>query len=81
MATNIGPVIGIEGESEFRNQIRQINASLQMLKSEEDAVTSAYDKNDQSAEKLTRQNDVLNKRIGAKKAASKAPRGLAEGKH
>ena len=72
MATNIGPVIGIEGESEFRNQIRQINASLQMLKSEEDAVTSAYDKNDQSAEKLTRQNDVLNKRIEEQKSCFKS---------
>ena len=63
MANNIGPQIGIEGEREFRNQIRQINAVLNTLKTEEDAVTAAYDKNDKSAEKLSKQNEILNKRI------------------
>lgn len=63
MATNIGPVIGIDGEKEFRNQILNINAALKALASEEKAVTSAFDETDNSAEKLQKQNESLIKQI------------------
>ena len=67
MAYDIGPKIGIEGEAEYRNAIQQINTKLKTLGTEMSAVTSAYDKNDRSAEALTAQNDVLNKQIAEQK--------------
>lgn len=67
MAYDIGPKIGIEGEAEFRAAITNINQNIKTLGTEMKAVTSAYDKNDQSAEKLTAQNEVLNKQIAAQK--------------
>lgn len=69
MAQNIGPKIGIEGEAKFRREIEAINRSLQTLKTEQNAVTSAFDKNDRSAEKLTAQNKVLTKQIEEQKKA------------
>lgn len=79
MAYDIGPKIGIEGESEFRAAITNINQNIKTLGTEMKAVTSAYDKNDQSAEKLTAQNEVLNKQIDAQKEKlSKLNEGLAE---
>lgn len=78
MAYDIGPKIGIDGEAEFRAAITNINQSVKTLGTEMKAVTSAYDKNDQSAEKLTAQNEVLNKQIEAQKAKlDKLKEGLA----
>jgi chaperonin cofactor prefoldin len=67
MAYDIGPKVGIEGEAEFKKAIAKINMTLKTMGTEMKAVTSAYDKNDQSAEKLTAQNGVLNKQIDAQK--------------
>lgn len=67
MAYDIGPKVGIEGEAEFKKAIADINRSLKTMGTEMKAVTSAYDKNDQSSEKLTAQNEVLNKQIDAQK--------------
>lgn len=67
MAYDIGPRIGIEGEAEFRKAITQINQNIKTLGTEMAAVTSAYDKNDKSAENLTDQNKVLNKQIEAQR--------------
>lgn len=79
MAYDIGPKIGIEGESEFRAAITNINQNIKTLGTEMKAVTSAYDKTDQSAEKLTAQNEVLNKQIEAQKEKlSKLNEGLNE---
>lgn len=67
MGFDIGPRIGIEGEAEYRKQI-QSNITLQKtLATEMQAVTSAFDKNDQSQENLTAQNKVLTKQIEAQK--------------
>lgn len=79
MAYDIGPKIGIEGESEFRAAITNINQNIKTLGTEMKAVTSAYDRNDQSAEKLTAQNEVLNKQIDAQKEKlAKLNEGLTE---
>lgn len=67
MASNIGLKIGISGESEFRKAIGQINDSFKTLKSEMNTITSAFDKNDQSQEKLTKQSEVLAKQIELQK--------------
>ncbi len=67
MAYDIGPKIGIEGEPEFRKAITQINQTVKTLGTEMAAATSAYDKNDKSAENLTSQNKVLNKQIEAQR--------------
>ena len=67
MSTSIGPKIAVAGEAEFKKAIAEINTSLKTMGTEMKAVTSAYDKNDQSAGKLTAQNEVLNKQIDAQK--------------
>ena len=64
MAKNdIGPRIGIDGESEFRKQITQINTSLKTLGTEMKVVTSEFADNAKSEEALTAKNKVLNKNI------------------
>ncbi len=67
MSYDIGPKIGLEGEAEFRNAIKQINTNLKTLGTEMLAVTSQFDKNDKSMEALTTQNKVLNKQIDEQK--------------
>ncbi len=68
MAYDIGPKIGIEGEAEFRKAIREVNASLKTMTTEMKAVTSAYDKNDNSAAKLSKQNEVLGRQVEAQRS-------------
>ena len=78
MAYDIGPKVGIEGWAEFKSAVDKINENVKTLGTEMKAVTSAYDKNDQSAEKLTAQNEVLNKQIDAQKEKlAKLKEGLA----
>ena len=59
--------IALDGEKEFKKAVSDINNNLKTLDTEMKAVTSAYDKNDRSAEKLTAQNKVLNKQINDQK--------------
>ncbi len=63
MAYDIGPRIGIEGEKEFRQAIGDINTNMRTLKTEMQAVSSQFDKNDKSQEAYTAKNAVLNKQI------------------
>ena len=69
MAVDIGPRIGIDGEAEFRKQLTNINQQLKTLGTEMKAVTSAFDGQDQSADKLAAQNAVLARQIGAQEQA------------
>lgn len=46
MADKFGLKIGIEGEKEFKNSLRDINQSFKVLGSEMKLVSSAFDKND-----------------------------------
>ena len=53
MPVDIGPKIGMTGESEFRKSIQDINTEIKTLGTEMAATTSAFDKNDSSQKKLT----------------------------
>lgn len=63
MPENIGPQIGVQGYQSFRRQMDSIVQVSKELASEMKAVTSAFDKNDQSQEKLAAQMGVLDKQI------------------
>lgn len=67
MAYDIGPKIGIDGEAEFRKAIQDINMNLKTLGTEMQAVSSAFDKGDQSEEKMTATSEVLQKQIEQQK--------------
>ena len=78
MATDIGPKIGVQGESEFKKQISSINQNLKTLSAETKAVTSAFIGNENSMEALTAQSellaaksDALNNKLDAQKARLK----------
>lgn len=63
MPTDIGPRIGIDGEKEFRQNLKQISQQLKTMGTEMKAVTSAFDANDKSQENLAKQAEVLNREI------------------
>lgn len=63
MPDDFGLRIGIEGERDFKNALRDINQSFKVLGSEMQLVSSQFDKNDQSMEAFTARNEVLNKEI------------------
>lgn len=67
MAYDIGAKIGIDGEKEFRDAIKNINTNMRTLGTEMLAVSSQFDKNEKSAESLTARNNVLNKQIDEQK--------------
>jgi hypothetical protein len=67
VADNFGLKIGIEGEKEFKNAIREINQSFKVLGSEMNLVVSQFDKQDKSVEAVTARNKVLNKEIELQK--------------
>lgn len=71
MAVNIGPKIGIDGEKEYRKSINDIIQQQKTLKSEMNATASSWDKNTsnmkkaaQTAENLSKQVEVQEKRVG-----------------
>lgn len=77
MAYDIGPRIGIDGESEFRSKLSAVNASVKSLGAEMKAVTTSFLGQEESVESLTAQNQVLNKSIAAvKDQISKQREGL-----
>jgi len=59
--------IGIEGERQFKNALREINQSFRVLGSEMKLVSSEFDKNDKSIQAITARNNQLNKEIDAQK--------------
>ncbi len=61
MADNFGLKIGIDGEKEFKNSLRDINQSFKVLGSEMKLVSSEFDKNDKSIQAVSARNAVLNK--------------------
>lgn len=65
MPSNIGPKIGVEGESDFRKSIQNINSNLKTLTAETKAVTSAFIGNENSMEALTAKSEVLAKKSEA----------------
>lgn len=67
MGYNIGPKIGIEGESEFRSQIRRINDEYKALEAETRALTSSFEANGDEQGKLKAQSGQLEKQIEKQK--------------
>ena len=67
MSDNFGLKIGVEGEKEFKNALRDINQTFKVLGSEMNLVTSQFDKQDKSIQAITARNNVLNKEIDAQK--------------
>jgi phage-related protein len=67
VADDFGLKIGIEGEREFKNAIREINQSFKVLGSEMNLVASQFDKQDKSVEAVAARNMVFNKEIDAQK--------------
>lgn len=61
--SDIGPRIGVDGEAEYRKQMDSIIQQAKTLASEMKRVTSAFDKNDKSEQKVTAQTEVLTKQI------------------
>lgn len=59
MAVNIGPRIGIEGEQEYRNQMKDIIQQTRTLKSELKAIESGYSKNDSAMRKAAEKTKLL----------------------
>ena len=67
MSDSFGFKLGIEGEREFKNALRDINQSFKVLGSEMNLVTSQFDKQDKSLQAVTARNEVLNKEIDEQK--------------
>jgi len=63
MADKVGLKVGIEGEKEFRNSIKDIEASYKLLGSELKLAQAQFDKNDKSIESLKTRNEFLNKEL------------------
>jgi len=67
MSDNFGLKIGVEGEKEFKNALKDINQTFKVLGSEMNLVTSQFDKQDKSIQAITARNSVLNKEIDTQK--------------
>lgn len=64
MAYDIGPRIGIEGESEFKKALKLVNEEIRTLGSEMKVVTSEFGGIEDSLESYAAKTDVLVKQIG-----------------
>ena len=76
MATNIGPKIGIEGEKEYRDALKNIIQQTKTLGSEMEAVAASFGKNADAQEKAAARGAVLDKQI---KAQTELVEKLSEG--
>lgn len=65
MAYDIGPRIGIEGEAEFKQQLRRVNDEIKTLGTEMKVVTSEFIGSEDSMEAYGEKTKVLNKQIDA----------------
>lgn len=63
MSYNIGPKIGIDGEAEFRKQIKNINNEYKTLQAETKALTAEFEKNGDQQGKLQMEQEQLTKQI------------------
>ena len=65
---SFGGSVKLTGESEYQKALSGITDNLKVLKSEMKLVTSQYDKNDNSSQKLKATSEVLNKKIEEQKS-------------
>ena len=68
---SFGGTVKLTGESEYQKALRGITDNLKVLNSEMKVVTSQYDKNDNSANKLKATSEVLNKKVAEQEAKIK----------
>ena len=74
-----GGVIKLQGESEYRAALKQIQNSLTLVGSEMQKVASQFAKGEKSVQSLTSVNEVLNKKlVEQKKAVSEANKMLSQ---
>lgn len=63
MAYDIGPRVGVDGESEYRKSISRIRESIKTLGAEMDVVTTSYLNNDKTVESLSKEHEILERQI------------------
>ena len=63
MAVDIGPKIGLEGESEFRKQIKNVNEQIKTLGTEMKVVEETFRGQEDATEALTAKSRVLREEI------------------
>lgn len=78
MAVNIGPRIGIDGESEYRQQIQNIIQQTKTLKSEYSALSASFDKGNTSLKQNAEQHRILAERIKVQKEEIKSLEGMVK---
>lgn len=64
---DIGARIGLQGDADFRRSLKLITQQCQELDAEMKRVTSSFDANDRSQEKLAAQSQVLGRQIDTQK--------------
>lgn len=65
--SDFGLKIGIDGEKQFKQALREIGQSFKVLGSEMTLAASQFDKNDKSVAALTARNTILDKSISSQK--------------
>ena len=60
---DFGLRVGVDGESEFKKALKELNQNMKTLGTEAKLVGSQFDSQDKSVEALTSKNKVLNKQI------------------
>lgn len=76
--TDIGPTISVEGEQEYRQQMRNIIAQQKEYSSELNATTASLGKNATAQERATSIAAVLRKQIEAQETALSAQTGMLQ---
>lgn len=61
MATDIGPKIGIDGESQFRQSLKAVESQIKALGSAMKAVTAEFADNSDGMDALAAKSGVLEK--------------------
>lgn len=79
MTVDIGPRIGVDGEKEFRDKLKNINQEIKTLGSEMKSVTSAFAENGDKEKYAAKQTELLTKSIEAQeKKIAELERGVKE---
>jgi hypothetical protein len=78
MASDLSFRIGVQGESEFRHALSDINTAMKTLGTEMTLAASQFDKSDQSMEKFARTSEVLARQIDAQKGKIDMLKGALE---
>ena len=69
MAFNIGAVVSVQGEAAYQKAMQGIRQSMTYVRAEANNISSAYDRNDKSAEALTSRNKALSSAFDLQKQA------------